>query len=132
MGRIGEGHRRSPRVVRWRKAIGAVLVCLAGVRRTAELRDLSSGFVRAADIDAMQWINRNVAHRAPCHISTHFWTPIVAHGLDTGYWIPLLAYRQTTLPVKTCASDGSLEYMELVNAVLGTCLPQSGPGSCGT
>jgi hypothetical protein len=113
--KAGKGQRRTVHVLRWGVPLLFVLICFAGVRRTTGLLDLSSGFVRNADLDAMRWIETNTPENALFHISTHFWTPVVAHGLDAGYWIPLLANRQATLPVQTYASDGSPEYRELVN-----------------
>ena len=44
-----------------------------------------------------------------------FWTPEVAHGLDAGYYLPLLADRQTIMPPQHYASDGTPEYMAFVN-----------------
>ncbi len=113
--RVGEWHRFPSRALEWCVAIGVVAVCMAGMHRTVELIDLSSGFVRDADLEAMRWIERNTPEDALFHISTHFWTPVVAHGLDAGYWIPLLAHREATVPLQTYASDASPEYRELVN-----------------
>jgi len=91
------------------------ILCLGGVIYTAGLIEPENGFVRPADLAAMQWIQENVPQDALFHIKTHFWTPAVAHGLDAGYWIPLLTRRQTTIPPEVYASDGSLEQFNLIN-----------------
>jgi hypothetical protein len=49
------------------------------------------------------------------YIATTFWTPYVAHGLDGGYFLPLLAARQTVMPPQHYASDGTLEYRAFIN-----------------
>ncbi len=74
-----------------------------------------NAFVRAEDLEAMEWIENNISEDALFFIQVHFWTPIVAHGLDAGYWIPYLAGRETILPPQNYPSDGSAEMISLIN-----------------
>jgi len=103
------------RLLRPSATIALVLISLPGVPFTAGLFEPSARFVLPADLEAMEWIEQHVPQDALFHIGTHFWTPILAHGIDAGYWIPYLAHRETTIPVETYATDGTAEYMELVN-----------------
>jgi hypothetical protein len=112
---IASGHPPLQRLLRWGTATGLVLVGLAGVPYTTKLIEPSASFVRPADLDAMEWIEQHVPQDVLFHIGTHFWTPLLAHGIDAGYWIPYLAHRETTIPVETYVTDGSTEFMELVN-----------------
>jgi Family of unknown function (DUF6541) len=91
----------------------AIGVC--GMAYTSRVIEPENGFVRPADLEAMRWIQQNTPQDALFHISTHFWTPQVAHGLDAGYWIPLLANRQVTIPPEIYASDGSDAYIASTN-----------------
>ena len=96
----------------------ALILLLASTVGLFSVKDITlpeNGFVRDEDMLAMTWIRENTKPNALFHISTRFWTPIVAHGLDAGYWIPYLADRQTTLPPQNYASDGDKDFMALVN-----------------
>jgi hypothetical protein len=97
-------------------AIGLALIGMVSIPYTSTLFEPSARFVLPADLDAMEWIEQHVPQDALFNIGTHFWTPLLAHGIDAGYWIPYLAHRQTTIPVETYVTDGSSEYMELVNS----------------
>lgn len=82
------------------------------------IRDLTlpeNGFVRPADLEAMEWIKEHAPADALFYIKAHFWTPGVAHGLDGGYWIPYLTGRETIIPPQVYASDGSPEYASFIN-----------------
>src|SRR5690349_6453894 len=72
-------------------------------------------FVRDADVAAMHWIKQETPAEALFYIAFTFWTPGIAHGLDGGYILPLLAARQTIMPPQHYASDGSMEYRDLIN-----------------
>jgi hypothetical protein len=72
-------------------------------------------FVRDADIEAMHWVEQEIPEDALFYIAAIFWTPTVAHGLDGGYYLPLLAARQTIMPPQHYASDGTMELRNLVN-----------------
>jgi hypothetical protein len=94
---------------------GFLLVSLWGVGYTVELILPENGFVRPADLEAMQWIQENTPQDALFHISAYFWQPDVVHGLDAGFWIPFLAQRQTTIPAQVYDSDGSAGYAAFIN-----------------
>lgn len=113
--RIGHGRRHLLPVMRWGTIIACVVISVAGVRYATGLIRAENAFVRSADLDAVQWIQQNVSEEALFHIRTHFWTPLVAHGLDAGYWLPYLAQREVTVPLEPYASDGSPDYMAFVN-----------------
>lgn len=95
-----------------------VLVLLLGtygVWRDIHIVTPENGFVRQGDEIAMNWVRQNIDNDALFYIATSFWTPTVAHGLDGGYYLPLLAHRQTIMPLQNYASDGTMEYRTLVN-----------------
>jgi hypothetical protein len=99
--------------------VAALLVALllAGVYavvRDARLVERENIFVRKGDLAAMRWIEHEIPEDALFYIATAFWTPGVAHGLDGGYYLPLLAHRQTIMPPQHYASDGSAEYRAFV------------------
>ena len=107
-----------PRLPVFRIMVFIALV-LAAILGCPSIRDLTlpeNGFIRAPDLDAMTWIEDNTRENALFYISTRFWTPHVAHGLDGGYWIPYFTGRPTTMPPQTYASDAEPTYMNNVNA----------------
>ena len=112
---VAHGRRHLLPIMRWGTIIACVAISVAGVRYTTGLIRAENAFVRSADLDAVQWIQQNVSEEALFHIRTNFWTPLVAHGLDAGYWLPYLAQREVTVPLEPYASDGSPEYMAFVN-----------------
>ncbi len=97
--------------------LGVALVVLGvgTVRAHTRLFAPENIFVRTGDVAAAAWIEQEVAPDALFYIATSFWTPFVAHGLDGGYFLPLLAGRQTVMPPQHYASDGTLEYRTFVN-----------------
>jgi hypothetical protein len=114
-------HARVP-ILRKYPRVGALLVssmlltaCVFGVVSVSRITLPENGFVRAADLAAMDWIKAQTSSDALFYISTHFWTPATAHGLDAGYWIPYFTGRETILPPETYASDGSLPYRTEIN-----------------
>lgn len=103
------------RILRAAAVAGTALICLGGVKYTVQLIRPQNGFVGQADLDAMDWIQESTPDDALFYIGTHFWTPMVAHGVDAGYWIPWLSERETVLPPQVYASDGTPEYIEFIN-----------------
>ncbi len=96
-------------------SLGVVLAGVVGLFYTVDLVEPQNGFVRPADLKAMEWIQDNIPQDGLFYICVHFWTPVVAHGLDAGYWIPLLARRETILPPEVYGSDGTAEYIAFIN-----------------
>ncbi len=95
--------------------IGLVLLGIGAIVSNTRLVARDNIFVRDADVQAMRWIEQETPPDALFYIATSFWTPEVAHGLDGGYYLPLLAARQTIMPPQHYASDGTGEYRNLVN-----------------
>lgn len=95
--------------------IALVVLSTQGARHGIDLVAPENGFVDDQDLVAMEWIEQNTDADALFYVATSFWTPVVAHGVDGGYWIPYLAARQTIMPPQIYASDGSSEYMNQVN-----------------
>lgn len=99
-------------------AVLFVAAGLYGMVYTARVIEPDNGFVRPADLKAMAWIRGNTAEDARFYVANQFWTPMVAHGLDAGYWIPYLAGRQTMMPPEVYSNDGSAAYIASTNKLL--------------
>jgi hypothetical protein len=112
--RAGVGSERAPL---WGTGLCAAIVVMGvyGVWRDTTLVAHDNAFVREGDVAAMQWVRQEIPRDALFYITTFFWTPEVAHGLDAGYYLPLLGERQTIMPLQNYASDGTMEYRTLVN-----------------
>lgn len=65
-------------------------------------------YVTDADERAMGWIRANTDTGAKFLASPGFFLDILV-GSDAGWWIPLLAERQATVPPMTYTTEGSLE-----------------------
>ena len=65
--------------------------------------------LRPGDLVAMEWIENNVPTNALLAVngSQFDWSPGWVVGTDTGYWIPLLAHRATTVPPMVYAWEWS-------------------------
>jgi hypothetical protein len=50
------------------------------------------------DLEAAQWIESSLPTNATFLINSRFWQGNLYAGTDGGYWLPILARRQTTLP----------------------------------
>ena len=98
-------------------ALGVVLVLLGAyaVENSTRMFAPENIFVREGDLQAVAWIEQEIPADALFYIATAFWTPEVAHGLDGGYYLPLLAARQTIMPPQHYASDGSGDYRAFIN-----------------
>lgn len=75
----------------------------------AEVTRLDNGFVRAPDLQAMQWISQHTPPDARFAIGGEFWLPSIVEGRDAGWWLPMLAQRQVTIPamVYVTEADGA-------------------------
>ncbi len=109
---------RARRVAAVGLAVLFVAAGLYGMVYTARVIEPDNGFVRPADLKAMAWIRGNIAADARFYVANQFWTPMVAHGLDAGYWIPYLAGRQTMMPPEVYSNDGSAELIAATNQLL--------------
>jgi hypothetical protein len=101
----------------WATGLLVAVLIMGGYAVSRDLRMVApdNGFVRAGDLVAMEWVRQEIPPDALFYIATFFWTPTVAHGLDGGYYLPLLAARQTIMPPQNYASDGTMEYRMFVN-----------------
>jgi hypothetical protein len=101
----------------WAAGLIVVILLMGGYAVPRDLKMVApdNGFVRAGDLAAMAWVRQEIAPDALFYIATNFWTPTVAHGLEGGYYLPLLTGRQTIMPLQNYASDGTMEYRRMVN-----------------
>jgi hypothetical protein len=93
---------------------GLALISVISVPGQLRIVARDTGFVWPADLPALAWVRREVPEDALFYIATSFWTPVVAHGLDAGYYLPLLAGRQTIMPPQNYLND-SPDQAELIN-----------------
>lgn len=70
-----------------------------------------NGFVRPADEQAIEWIQQHTPTSAKFLVNSVFWQPAVIEGRDAGWWLPLLARRETNVPLQRYLDDGSLEFI---------------------
>mgnify|MGYP007061387913 FL=1 len=103
------------RFLRHATAIAFVGLCVWGMIYQTKLLAPENNFVYAEDMQAMHWIQANIPDDALFYVSVHFWTPIVAHGLDAGYWLSYLTGRETIMPSEVYSSDGNPEYIAFIN-----------------
>jgi len=109
----------SPTYAAWGRAALALVmlaVALVGARGQLGIRTPDRFYVLPADEAAMPWIRQHTPPTARFLINTEFWLANAAIGTDAGYWLPLLAGRETTMP-PMYASDAEPEYIEQVNAL---------------
>ena len=109
----------SPTYAAWgRAALAGVMlaVALVGARGQLGIRTPDRFYVLPADEAAMPWIRQHTPPTARFLINTEFWLANAAIGTDAGYWLPLLAGRETTMP-PMYASDAEPEYIAQVNAL---------------
>lgn len=97
----------------WDAMIGKLRLAVRGVLITASVGGIVSGvyylpnvvytaqpYIRPGDLVVMEWIKSNTPEDALFLVdSLQFdWSPGWVVGTDSGYWIPLLARRASTLP----------------------------------
>jgi hypothetical protein len=85
-------------------ALGATVACGAGWQ--GRLIDGSTQLVTRADAAAMAWVRGNTPVEAHFLVNAFpAYGGTVVAGSDAGWWLPLLAGRQTTLPPITYGSE---------------------------
>ena len=88
----------------WRSIVGTtlLLVCLTlGAWRGWYLVDIINRVTMLAnedDLAAIEWIDENLAADARLLVNNRKWQGELRVGTDGGYWIPLLAKRETDMP----------------------------------
>lgn len=95
--------------------LSLLALSVQGIHATNQIVSPQNGFVTQADIIAMEWLKESVEEDALFYVDTLFWTPLVAHGIDAGYWLPLLTGYQTIMPPQIYASDGEENYIHFIN-----------------
>jgi hypothetical protein len=101
-----------------------VFVFVAGIwcarQRLGDLQVMSSALITRPDIRAAEWIQENTPQDARFLVNSFFaFGDIDIVGSDGGWWLPLLARRQTTLPPLNYESEqGPLpNYVRWINAL---------------
>jgi hypothetical protein len=83
-------------------ALALTLVCLWGVWIGRNNINPANAMVRPADLEALDWVRASTPADALFMVNTYHWSFNDEYliGSDAGYWLPLLANRQTvTLPM---------------------------------
>jgi hypothetical protein len=109
---------------RWLEVGLALLVLLAGawgaMQRRLDIQIAEHGLVTPADLRAAHWIEANLPPESLLLVNSFFaYGGSAVVGSDGGWWLPLLAHRQTTLPPLPYASEEGPrpDYREWVNAL---------------
>jgi hypothetical protein len=108
---------------KFRVALAIVLIALGvwGAReRVLEVRAEPHALVTRADLRAMEWMRNNTPANARFLVNSFFaYNDSVIVGSDGGWWLPLLASRQTTLPPINYGSEQGVraDYREWINAL---------------
>jgi hypothetical protein len=75
-------------------------------QRLGDIQVMSSALVTRPDIQAVKWIQKNTPQDARFLVNSFFaYGGTLIAGSDGGWWLPLLANRQTTLPPLTYGSE---------------------------
>ncbi|PDV98845.1 hypothetical protein [Candidatus Chloroploca asiatica] len=90
--------------------------------RTHDLDTVNFALVMPEDRTAMAWIETHTPQEARFLVNGYFHNETSLLGSDAGWWIPLLAHRQTTLPPMIyVAEQGSQpNYAQWVNELYAT------------
>ncbi|MGB9632397.1 MAG: hypothetical protein ACPL8I_03645, partial [Chloroflexaceae bacterium] len=76
----------------------AGLAWWGGAQRLQQMDLVTTAMVEPADLRAFDWIRRSTPADARFLVNGFFPNPGVVVGSDGGWWLPLLARRQSTLP----------------------------------
>lgn len=76
----------------------AGLAWWGGAQRLRQMDLATTAMVEPADLRAFDWIRRSTPADARFLVNGFFPNPAVVVGSDGGWWLPLLARRETTLP----------------------------------
>jgi hypothetical protein len=87
-----------------------VFLFIAGIwgarQRLSDLQVMTSALATRPDVRASKWIQENTPHDARFLVNSFFaFGDTVIVGSDGGWWLPLLAHRQTTLPPLNYGSE---------------------------
>ena len=83
----------------WGGKMAVAGIIVFAVIKMVTIADPDSVYVRANDLRAMEWIRTHTDTSAKFLINPVIfgWSPTAVTGNDAGYWLPLLAGRQTTI-----------------------------------
>ncbi|MCL4459165.1 MAG: hypothetical protein M1136_10525 [Chloroflexi bacterium] len=116
------------------KSLAAIALMVSGLWGAAGLVGIINPTCILAfkeDLAAIHWIKRNTPEEARFLINSYLWRPDIRlyMGSDGGYWITVLAQRQTTMPPLVYGL-GPHEYAQKVNDLAkATMQAASNPGS---
>lgn len=130
----------SERAARRRWAIGAGVLLLLGLgawgarERLGDAAPADHALVTRPDVRAAEWIDDNLSPEARLLVNSFFaYGGNALVGSDGGWWLPLLAERQTTVPPATYNSDVAQQsaYRQRIHN-LAQQVQQFGPGAPAT
>ncbi len=102
-------------------AVAMVALGLFGVReRVSDLQIPQHALVTRPDLRAANWLRQNTGTDARFLVNSFFaYGGSVIVGSDGGWWLPLIARRQTTLPPINYSSESGprADYREWINAL---------------
>jgi hypothetical protein len=118
---------------KWQAASGNILaltllilvfgVSVWGARqRLGDLQVTTSALVTSSDVRAAEWLQKNTPLDARFLVNSFFaYGGSAIVGSDGGWWLPLLAQRQTTLPPLNYSFDQGPrpDYVHWINALTG-------------
>jgi len=90
--------------------VALLALILTGAPRLAAIADPNGAFVRPGDVAAAMWVRENTPQSARFMVNTYHWDFMrdFIIGIDAGYWLPLLAGRQTvTMPMTFSIERGA-------------------------
>ncbi|HEU5089368.1 MAG TPA: DUF6541 family protein, partial [Roseiflexaceae bacterium] len=96
--------------VRATAAVIAILVSVGGLAWQRELVPPYDRMVTSADLHAIEWIRATTRPEARFLVGSHpIYNGLMVAGTDAGWWLPLLAGRQTNVPPLTYGSERMAE-----------------------
>lgn len=102
-----------PRLAPW--GAGAVLL-LAGLSQSPTLVGILNPtclLLRPGDVGAIAWVAANTPPGARFVVNDYLWAPNIYMGSDSGYWLPVLTGRPTTLPFLFYPIGPAAEYRQV-------------------
>jgi len=96
--------------------LGFLAVTGWGAWNTREVLNPVTVFVDAADVAALEWVERNTPADARFLINTALWMGTTYRGVDGGYWLLPVTGRQSLLP-PALYPYGAAEYIHQINAM---------------
>ncbi|MEA3407147.1 MAG: DUF6541 family protein [Chloroflexota bacterium] len=104
------------RAISWALFAATLLVTIWGCWRMVNVLNPVTVLVTEDDLHAAEWIASHTPPEARFLVNARRWQGEVYVGTDGGYWLPLLAGRDTTMPC-VFYSQGTPAYREEVNAL---------------